>query len=155
MTDVALQQTQADCNSASNGIGSRSVQTATGDSEAKKTLPFNTQKLRLYSEDVYVFIKKTNEQTFGKLHPMQIGYILHKKLNIPNIKQTDLVGLNRVRVHLKSMFDANKLILNKCLASEELRAFIPNSYFYYLQDTAASTNLVIDGGIDTIYITDI
>lgn len=57
---------------------------------------------------------------------MFVGHILLKKLNIKNIITINSMGKNRIRVSLKSAFEANNLVKNKMLEKEKLRAFIPN-----------------------------
>lgn len=123
-------------------IGTTSQDNANEDSASKnntenlrniakeKSKVFNLQKPNLYSEFVYVFIEKINDQNIGKLHPMAVGHILHKKLNISNILKIDRVGKNRIRVQLKTIKDANNLISNKELVNENLRAFIPNNLLF-------------------------
>lgn len=106
---------------------SRSVQTATGDTVSEKIKEFNLQKPQIYSDKIYVFLEKTNNENIGRLHPMVVGHILHRKLNIPNILKIEKVGRNRVRVELKSIKDANNLVNNSHLKTENLKAFIPKN----------------------------
>lgn len=106
---------------------SRSVQTATGDNGSEKIREFNLQKPQIYSDKIYVFLEKTNNENLGRLHPMVVGHILHRKLNIPNILKIEKVGRNRVRVELKSIKDANNLVNNPHLRTENLKAFIPKN----------------------------
>ncbi|CAH2013158.1 unnamed protein product [Acanthoscelides obtectus] len=88
----------------------------------------NVQKPHLYSDKVYVFIQKRDEDgNLGKIHPMKIGHIFHKTLSIPNIVSISSVGRNRVKIDLKSISDANKLINDDRLIKEDLVAFIPNN----------------------------
>lgn len=92
---------------------------------------FNLQKLYLYNADTFhVYVEKSNQQNIGKIHPMVIGHILLKKLNIKNIVSINKVGLNRVKVHVKSAFDANSIVNNLGLQKENLRAFIPTTLLY-------------------------
>lgn len=88
---------------------------------------FNINKPSLYADSVYVFMERLGEENLGRLHPMYVGHILHRKLNIPNILNIERVGKNRIKVQLKNIIDANKLISNQSLISEKLRAFIPNN----------------------------
>lgn len=106
---------------------SRSVQTASGDSITQKLKEFNLQKPHIYSNNIYVFLEKNNNENIGRLHPMVVGHILHKKLNIPNIMKIEKVGRNRIRVELKSIKDANNLVNNTLLKAENLNAYIPKN----------------------------
>lgn len=56
---------------------------------SEKNKEFNLQKTHIYSNKIYVFLKKTNNENIGRLHPMLVGQILQKKLNIPNIYSTN------------------------------------------------------------------
>lgn len=105
---------------------SRSLQTASGDISLIKK-QFNLQKPHIYNNKIYVFLEKINNENIGKLHPMVVGHILHKKLGVSNINKIEKVGRNRVKVELKSIRDANKLINNDKLNDEHIRAFIPNN----------------------------
>lgn len=98
-------------------------------SATKNPLPrfFNLNKDKYYNDNIYVYIEKTNDQNAGRLHPMYIGHILHKKLNIKNITTIEKVGFNRIKVGLKTALDANNLIKNELLEQEHLKAFIPNN----------------------------
>lgn len=99
-------------------------------STAKNPLPkfFNVNTDKYYNDkNIYVYIEKNNEQNIGRLHPMYIGHILHKKLNIKNITTIEKVGFNRIKVGLKTIVDANNLIKNELLQQEDLKAFIPNN----------------------------
>lgn len=58
---------------------------------------------------------------------MYVGHILHKKLHIPNILKIQKVGINRVKVQLRDIKDANNLVQNDLLQQESLKAFIPNN----------------------------
>lgn len=78
------------------------------------------------SNNIYVYIEKTNDQNIGRLHPMYVGHILHKKLQIKNITDIKSIGKNRIKVQVKTTLDANNLINNNLLCSENLRAYIPN-----------------------------
>lgn len=96
----------------------------------KLNLPkvFNLDKDKYYNDkNIYVYIEKSNDQNAGRMHPMVIGHILHKKLNIRNITTIEKVGINRIKVGLKTALDANNLIKNKLLEQEHLKAFIPNN----------------------------
>lgn len=99
------------------------------DSHKKETVRFfNLDKDKFYIyKSVYVYMEKTNSQLMGRLHPMHVGHILHKKLNVQNITSIEKVGLNRVKVGLKTPLDANKLISNPLLNAENLKAYIPNN----------------------------
>lgn len=93
--------------------------------QQKASKVFNLNNLHLYSNSFYVYIESI-DQNLGRLHPMYVGHILLKKLKIKNIVTINSMGKNRIRVVLKSAFDANVLINNKQLENEKLRAFIPN-----------------------------
>lgn len=126
--DTEMQEANQDENSYNTSDqNSRSVHTVIGDSTPEKSKVFNLQKASLYSADIYVFIEKTNNQNIGRLHPMYVGHILHKKLQIPNILKIEKVGKNRIKVQLKNIKDANNLVKNELLKSENLKAFIPNN----------------------------
>lgn len=71
-------------------------------------------------------IESIAKENFGRIHPLRVGHILHKKLMVKNIVEIKSVGKNRVRVQLRSLKDANDLLKNKNLDLEQLRAFIPN-----------------------------
>lgn len=103
---------------------------------------FNLEKPLFYSESVYVFIEKVNEENIGRLHPMYVGHILHKKLNIQNITSIEKVGRNRIKVSLKNIIDANKLVMNPDLILENMRAYIPNNLL---------TRKGIIRGVDTMF----
>ncbi|CAH1976602.1 unnamed protein product [Acanthoscelides obtectus] len=79
-----------------NGVDSRqglilntSIST---DTTPDKCTVFNLQKPKQYSDFIYVFVEKINTENIGTLHPMAIGHIFHKKLNIPNIVNIEKVG---------------------------------------------------------------
>ena len=93
---------------------------------------FNLQQSNKYNQqNIYVYIEKTNSQNLGRLHPMIVGHILHNKLNLKNnITSIEKSGINRVRVGIKTLEQANKLISNPALANENLKAFIPNNLLY-------------------------
>lgn len=89
---------------------------------------FNTKKLHMYNSNLfYVYIEKSNNLNIGRLHPMVIGHLLLKKLNIKNIIAITKAGLNRIKVQVKSANDANSIITNTELRRENLRAFIPSN----------------------------
>lgn len=106
---------------------SRSLEKVVSDnsSQEKTQKVFNLNNIHLYGKSFYVYIESTDKNV-GRLHPMFIGHILLKKLHITNVVSINSIGNNRIRVIMKSAFDANKLINNKQLDSENLRAFIPN-----------------------------
>nr|CAI5847005.1 unnamed protein product [Callosobruchus analis] len=89
---------------------------------------FNTRKKECYNpESIYAFVQRKSEMgNIGRLHPMVVGHILHKKLKQKNIVQISQVGKNRVKVQLSTIEDANSLVCNSLLAQENLKAFIPN-----------------------------
>lgn len=86
---------------------------------------FNPLTAKYNINNIYVFIEKLNNENIGRFHPLKVGHILHKKLSIKNITDIKSVGINRVRVQLKTIKDANDLISNSLLASENLKAYIP------------------------------
>ncbi|CAG9762658.1 unnamed protein product [Ceutorhynchus assimilis] len=75
---------------------------------------------------IYVMIESTESENFGRIHPLKVGHILHKKLFLKNFIEIKSMGKNRVRVQLHSLKDANDLLNNSALKAEKLRAFIPN-----------------------------
>ncbi|CAG9764471.1 unnamed protein product [Ceutorhynchus assimilis] len=97
---------------------------STDKTQTKKCFNTFTDKYNLSC--IYVMIENTSKENFGRVHPLRVGHILHKKLMIQNIIEVKAVGKNRVRVQLKSLKDANLLINNVALEKENLRAFIPN-----------------------------
>ncbi|CAG9762643.1 unnamed protein product [Ceutorhynchus assimilis] len=97
---------------------------STDKTQTKKCFNTFTDKYNLSC--IYVMIENTSKENFGRVHPLRVGHILHKKLMIQNIIEVKPVGKNRVRVQLKSLKDANLLINNVALEKENLRAFIPN-----------------------------
>lgn len=107
----------------------RSSQAAYTTTTQRNTKFFNLTKDKYYNfQSIYVFIEKTDNQKIGRLHPLYVGHILHKKLNLKKvITSIDRIGINRVKVGLKSAKDANDLVNNKMLETENLRAFIPNN----------------------------
>lgn len=150
----------SDSNSSNTLIHSTpNVNTDNIDGTQQKVLKvFDLNKLHLYDNTFYVYIEST-DQNVGRLHPMYIGHILLKKLNIKNIITINSMGRNRIRVVLKSAFDANFLINNKLLEIEKLRAFIPNhlverkgllrsvdTYFdeEYIKENIESSNPVVN-----------
>lgn len=141
---------------------SRSLQTATGDKFPKNIELFNLQKPHLYSDDVYVFIEKINDvnHNMGRLHPMHVGHILHKKLGIVNIRKIDRVGLNRIRVYVNNIKDANKLIQNEGLATENLKAYIPSNLLSRKAvikhvDTSFNEDYLFENFMSTVAITNV
>lgn len=96
----------------------------TGRTPEKKYYNIHSDKYSLSS--IYVMVESTNESNLGRVHPLRVGHILHKKLMIKNIVEIRSVGKTRVRVQLRSLKDANDLIKNTTLEKEHLRAFIPN-----------------------------
>lgn len=120
---------------------------------------FNLRSDKYNSDNIYVYIEKTNCQDIGRLHPMIVGHILHKKLNIKNIKEIKTVGRNRVKIQFNSIYEANNLVNNEFLASENLKAYIPshlletkgiirgvdtNFDVEYLKENIISTSIVTD-----------
>lgn len=108
---------------------SRSKEMLVSDTASQKNHPvklFNLMTDKYNSDFIYVFIEKTNEENLGRLHPLVVGHILHKKLLVKNIVNIKSAGKNRVKVHFSSTRDANLLVTNKLLEVEKLRAFIPN-----------------------------
>ncbi|CAH1985069.1 unnamed protein product [Acanthoscelides obtectus] len=87
-----------------NGVDSRqgvSLNTSIAtDTTPDKCTVFNLQKPKQYSDSIYVFVEKINTENIGTLHPMAIGHIFHKKLNIPNIVNIEKVGRNRIKVQI-------------------------------------------------------
>ncbi|KAG5872743.1 hypothetical protein JTB14_002206 [Gonioctena quinquepunctata] len=78
-----------------NNAGNRSVGMETDTKTSNNTSPrfFNLGKMKNYDEgNIYVFIEKTNENQIGKLHPMCVGHILHKVLNVKGIIQIRKAG---------------------------------------------------------------
>lgn len=108
---------------------SRSLPITTSDKSKQKVTAmklFNLSSDKYSTNIICVYIEKTNDQDMGRLHPMYVGHILHKTLNVKNIISIKSVGRNRIKVQLKSASDANNLVNNKSLDAENLRAFIPN-----------------------------
>lgn len=108
---------------------SSSLEMVVSDTTSTKTKTvklFNLESDKYNSNLIYVFIEKTNEENIGRLHPLVVGHILHKKLSIKNIISIKSAGKNRVKIQLRSTKDANLLVNNKLLETENLRAFIPN-----------------------------
>lgn len=87
---------------------------------------FNLDSDKYNNNFIYVFIEKTNNENIGRLHPLVVGHILHKKLLVKNIVSIKSAGKNRVKVHFNSTRDANLLVANQLLRAENLKAFIPN-----------------------------
>lgn len=111
------------------------------------------------SNTYYVYVESTDNHNLGRLHALKVGHILHKKFHVNNITEIKSIGKSRVRIHLKTKLDANNLVTNKQLATENLRAFIPNhlleikglirgvdTFFenYYLKDNIISPSPVTD-----------
>lgn len=94
--------------------------------EIDKIKYFNLTPDKYNTNNIYVYIEKTNNQNIGRLHPMYVGHIFHKKLKLQNIVDIKSVGKNRIKVQLKSISDANNLVNNSLLNAENLRAYIPN-----------------------------
>lgn len=97
----------------------------------KTVRPPEKKYYNLYSDKyslsaIYVMVESTTDNNLGRVHPLRVGHILHKKLMIKNIVEIKSVGKSRVRVQLHSLKDANELIKNSRLEQENLRAFIPN-----------------------------
>ena len=92
--------------------------------QEKKIFNIYSDKYSLNS--IFVMIESTSNENFGRIHPLKVGHILHKKLLVKNIIEVKSVGKNRVRVQLKSLKDANDLIKNSALGLEQLHAFIPS-----------------------------
>lgn len=114
-------------NSNNTGKTSRSGEIlagAKGKNSQSKLFNLSTDKYN--TSNIYVYIEKTNDQHIGRLHPLLVGHILHKKLFVKNIIAIKSSGKNRIKVQVKSAKDANDLVNNKLLESENLRAFIPN-----------------------------
>ena len=109
------------------GEACRSAETLVVTKEKKETIKlFNPDSDKYNSNNIYVYIEKTNDQQIGRLHPLLVGHILHKKLCIKNIISIKSSGRNRIKVQVKSTKDANDLVNNRLLPPENLRAFIPN-----------------------------
>lgn len=110
----------------------RSIDTVTGDPQPEKLeniRVFNLDKDKFYSNNIYVVVESTNSN-LGRLHPMYVGHIFHRKLKVPNIINIEKSGLNRVKVYVRGIKDANLLVQNENLAKENLRAFIPNHLLF-------------------------
>lgn len=106
----------------------RSTNMMAGDSQIEKPETirvFNLEHDKYYSKNIYVIVESL-KSNLGRLHPMYVGHIFHKKLNIPNITNIERAGFNRIKVYVKNIKDANYLVKNEQLKSENLRAFIPN-----------------------------
>lgn len=86
---------------------------------------FNTSSDKYSSDNIYVYVESTTINNLGKLHPIAVGHILHKKLKVKNISQIKSIGKNRIKIQFKNFRDANSLINNSMLNAENLRAFIP------------------------------
>lgn len=147
-----------DSNEKENQQPTTSVQATTQKNKSTKLFCLDTDKY-YYSDNIFVFIEKTNSENIGRLHPLVVGHILHKKLCIKNIVSIKTAGKNRIKVQLKTITDANLLVKNKQLESENLRAFIPNhllekkglirgvdTFFdnNYLKDNITSPTQVLD-----------
>ncbi|KAG5865149.1 hypothetical protein JTB14_002733 [Gonioctena quinquepunctata] len=116
----------------------------------KQATTHHLGKMKNYDEgNIYVFIEKTNEDQIGKLHPMCVGHILHKVLNVKGVIQISKAGSNRVKVQLDSISEANKLVENKALEKENMKAFIPNHLL-----TRKGLIFGIDTSFDEKYIMD-
>lgn len=87
---------------------------------------FNIYSDKYNIKFIYVMIESIDSENFGRIHPLRVGHILHKKLFLKNIIEIKSMGKNRVRVQLHSLKDANDLLNNSALKTEKLRAFIPN-----------------------------
>lgn len=107
-----------------------STTTKTNDDSPQKNKPVKLFSLDsdkyYYSDNIFVFVEKTNTDNIGRLHPLVVGHILHKKLCVKNIISIKSAGRNRIKIQLKTINDANLLVNNNALESENLRAFIPN-----------------------------
>lgn len=110
----------------SEGHSSTVHQPPTALQKIDKIKYFNLKPDKYNPSNIYVYVEKTNDQNIGRLHPMYVGHILHKKLKLQNILDIKSIGKNRIKVQLKSIVDANNLVNNKLLHTENLRAFIPN-----------------------------
>lgn len=111
------------------------------------TKTFNLKSDKYHDNNIFVHIERTDDKNIGRLHPMSVGHILHKKLNIRNIVEIKSVGRNRIKVQMKTALDANNLVKNCQLPQENLRAFIPN----YLLEVKGIIRGV-DTKFDTEYI---
>lgn len=124
---VNLMDVEYTSNGKSNSCHSAKTVEGVSDSQKMTTPKLFSEDADKYNTDfIYVFIEKTNQQNMGRLHPLLVGHILHKKLCVKNIISIKSVGRNRIKVHLNSTKDANALVSNKLLEAENLRAFIPN-----------------------------
>lgn len=109
---------------ATKDYGSRAPLIKTPNTMPKKYFNIYSDKYNI--KNIYVMIEGTNLENLGRIHPLRVGHILHKKLMIKNIIETKAMGKNRVRVQLHSLKDANDLVNNTLLEKENLKAFIPN-----------------------------
>lgn len=129
-SDAAPRPMDLDSNSSpNNNENTHSINIADRDDKVHKNKPvklFNLDADKYYSNSIFVYIEKVNKENLGRLHPLVVGHILHKKLCIKNIIAIKSVGFNRIKVQLKTFVDANLLVNNKLLIAENLRAFIPN-----------------------------
>lgn len=130
-------------------------------SQKKENQFFNLQNDKYYNlQNIYVYIEKINNQNIGRLHPMYVGHILHNKLKLKNnVISVEKIGLNRVKVGVRNLKEANDLVKNSNLLAENLKAYIPNNLLYrkglirdvdtffddtYLKDNIVSNSNVLD-----------
>lgn len=119
-----------DESSNTDDTNSRSQERVVSDSNQQKrneSKVFNLNKTSSYSNDIYVYIEKSDNHSISRLHPMFVGHLLHNKLNVKNITNIERVGINRIKVWMRTLLDANKLVENKKLKEENLIAYIPNN----------------------------
>lgn len=86
---------------------------------------YNLKLGHLYSAPYYAYIEHS-DKNIGKLHPMALGKFLHIDLNIKHeIVEITKVGLNRVKVELKSAKSVNNLIENPLIKAKGYVAYVP------------------------------
>lgn len=127
-TPISTRSQESPCIHISEAGNSRSEETQHADTQTSETekKSFNLNSDKYFFDNIYVYIESTDKNNIGRLHPMSVGHILHKKLNVKNIIEIKSIGKNRIKVQLKNTKDANSLINNTLLDKEQLRAYIPN-----------------------------
>lgn len=86
---------------------------------------YNLKLSHIYHAPYYVYVEHS-EKNVGKLHPMALGKFLHIDLNIKNdIIEISRMGINRVKIEMKSVNAINKLIENPMIKDKGYIAYVP------------------------------
>lgn len=115
--------TKNNVNSVDKGSGDNSREVSNGN-----FYDFQNRYRKTDSGPYFVYIEHSNKN-LGRLFPIRIGhYLLANKFFANNVVDIKAIGLNRIKVILKSHTAANQLVVSEIIKNNNLVAYIPRFF---------------------------